>query len=174
MHGRGAGHSGHALPALCGARQFPHTLKYPIVSNPLLGANILQCPADLHRCEMARYLWLLIWAGGAFLRLFLQRYTAWQAASLQVWIDWIVMAAVIAAMVVAVQGGTSCLFFFGSFAFVTFVPVSNLLFSDGHHHGGALSVPARGQDLLFVWCSSFIPSAERVGSRAAAPVALVV
>ena len=138
------------------------------LENPLVGAHFLTARLS-SIAVMARYLWLLVWPA----RLSCDySYAAVPLANggLKDWIDWIAVVVVIA--VVAWQFmRNKLLFFFATFAFVTFVPVSNLLFSIGTIMAERfLYLPAAG----FAACLVLViySVGQRVGSRAAAPVVL--
>lgn len=140
------------------------------VDNPLISAHFLTGRLT-SIAVMARYLWLLVWPA----RLSCDySYSAVRLANggLWDWIDWVAVAIVIVA-VARQYTRNNLLFFFGAFAFVTFVPVSNLLFSAGTIMAERfLYLPAAG----FAACLVLViyRLGQRVGSRAVAPVVLSV
>ena len=142
--------------------------QFPFVDNPLVGAHFLTARLT-SIAVMARYLWLLVWPAKLSCD---YSYAAIPLANgtLRDWIDWIAVVVVIA--VVAWQfTRNKLLFFFAAFAFVTFVPVSNLLFLTGTIMAERfLYLPAAG----FAACLVLViySVGQRVGSRAAAPVVL--
>lgn len=138
------------------------------VDNPLIGAHYVRARLTA-MAIMARYLWLLVWPARlscdySYAAIPLARGGLWD------WIDWL---ALIAVMAVAAWQFTrnklAC--FFAAFAFVTFLPVSNLLFSIGTIMAERLLyLPAMGFAICLVLAVCSL--AERVGSRKAAPVLL--
>jgi tetratricopeptide (TPR) repeat protein len=140
----------------------------PFVDNPLVGAHFLEARLT-SIAIMAMYLRLLVWPARlscdySYATILPAKGGLWD------WIDWIAVAAVIA--VVAWQfTRNKVLFFFATFAFVTFVPVSNLLFPIGTIMAERfLYLPAAG----FAFCLVLVvySMSERLGHRAAAPVVL--
>jgi hypothetical protein len=138
------------------------------VDNPLVGAHFLTARLT-SIAVMARYLWLLVWPA----RLSCDySYAAIPLANgrFSDWIDWIALVGVIAVM--AWQFTRNKLsFFFATFAFVTFVPVSNLLFPIGTIMAERfLYLPAAG----FAVCAVLViySIGRRAGRRAVAPVVL--
>ena len=138
------------------------------VDNPLVGAHFLAGRLT-SIAVMARYLWLLVWPVSlscdySYATILLAKGGLWD------WIDWLTVAAVIA--VVAWQfTRNKLLFFFATFAFVTFVPVSNLLFPIGTIMAERfLYLPAAG----FAFCIVLViyNVGRRLGRPAAAPVVL--
>lgn len=138
------------------------------VDNPLIGAHFLAGRLT-SIAVMARYLWLLVWpvrlsCDYSYATILLAKGQLWD------WIDWLAVVAVIA--VVAWQfTRNKLLFFFAAFAFVTFVPVSNLLFPIGTIMAERfLYLPATG----FAFCLVLVICnvGRRLGRPAAAPVVL--
>jgi protein O-mannosyl-transferase len=138
------------------------------VDNPLVGAHFWTARLT-SIAVMARYLWLLLWPA----RLSCDySYAAIPLASGRFldWIDWIAVATVV--IIVAWQfAHNKLLFFFATFAFITFVPVSNLLFPIGTIMAERfLYLPAAGLAVCVVLVVYSV--GQRVGSRALAPAML--
>jgi protein O-mannosyl-transferase len=138
------------------------------MDNPMVGAHFWTARLT-SIAVMARYLWLLVWPAKLSCD---YSYAAIPLANgrLLDWIDWIAVVAVIA--LVAWQfTRNKLLFFFAAFAFITFVPVSNLLFLIGTIMAERfLYLPAAG----FAVCAvlTVYSIGQRVGSRAFAPTVL--
>jgi hypothetical protein len=138
------------------------------VDNPLVGAHFLAGRLTAI-AVMARYLWLLVWPARlscdySYATILLAKGGLWD------WIDWLTVAAVVA--VVAQQfSRNKLLFFFAAFAFVTFVPVSNLLFPIGTVMADRfMYLPAAG----FAFCLVLViyNAGQRLGRPTSAPVVL--
>jgi protein O-mannosyl-transferase len=96
--------------------------------NPLVGAHFLRARLTA-LVVIAKYLWILVWpaklsADYSYSQIPLATGTARE------WIAWIVMIAVVVALLSQFTKNR-LYFFFGAFAFVAFVPVANLLFLTG-------------------------------------------
>lgn len=140
----------------------------PFVENPLAGAHFWTARLT-SIAVMARYLWLLVWPAKLSCD---YSYAAILLAigSPRDWFAWTAMFAVIAVVVWQFKLD-KLLFFFAAFAFVAFLPVSNLLFSTGTIMAERfLYLPAAG----FAGCVVLViyAAGQRTGSRIAAPVAL--
>ena len=103
-------------------------VELPFVDNPLTGADFWTARLTAIRV-MARYLWLAVWplklsCDYSYSQIPLAR------GSLEDWIAWMVMAAIMAALAILFLQNRVA-FFLASFAFVTFLPTSNLLFPIG-------------------------------------------
>jgi protein O-mannosyl-transferase len=98
------------------------------VDNPLRGANFFSARLTAI-AVMAKYLWLLIWPAKLSTD---YSYSQIPIASGTVneWIAWIAVLVVAAAIARQFAKNRAC-FFFGAFAFVTFLPIANLLFVTG-------------------------------------------
>ncbi|HEY4839765.1 MAG TPA: DUF1736 domain-containing protein [Candidatus Acidoferrales bacterium] len=96
--------------------------------NPLQGAHFFQARITAI-AVMAKYIWLLIWPATLS-----SDYSYSQipiaAGTINDWLAWITVAVVII-VVIALFKWNRLAFFFAAFAFVTFVPVANLLFQTG-------------------------------------------
>ena len=140
----------------------------PFTSNPLFGASFLQARLTAI-AVMARYLWLLMWPARLSCD-YSYNVIPLATGALRDWIAWGIVAAVI--VLVSLQfTRNKLLFFFSAFAFITFVPVSNLLFPIGTIMAERfLYLPAIG----FAACLVLIvfSAAERMGVRSAAPAFL--
>src|SRR5207249_9085539 len=102
--------------------------EFAFCDNPLTGADFWTARLTAIKV-MARYLWLTIWPAKlscdySYSQIGLAR------GSLQDWLAWIPLAAAVAGLALLFQRNRAA-FFFACFAFVTFVPVSNLLFPVG-------------------------------------------
>lgn len=144
--------------------------EFPFVDNPLVAANFFRARLTAI-VVMAKYLWLLVWparlsADYSYAQIPIA------TGTLHEWIAWIAVAAV--ALAVASQFKANRLwFFFGAFAFVTFVPVSNLLFMSGTIMAERfLYLPSVG----FAACAVMAVYAicERIHLPILAPIALCV
>lgn len=140
------------------------------VDNPLVSAHFFTARLT-SIAVMPKYLWLLVWP----VRLSCDySYVAVPVANggLWDWIHWIAVAVVIAAVAWQFTRNRQ-LFFFATFAFVTFVPVSNLFFSTGTIMAERfLYLPAAGFAVCLVLVIYSV--GQRVGSRAVAPAILCV
>jgi protein O-mannosyl-transferase len=98
------------------------------VDNPLRGASFFRARLTAI-AVMAKYLWLLIWPAKLSTD---YSYSQIPIASGTVneWIAWIAVLVVAAAIARQFAKNRAC-FFFGAFAFVTFLPIANLLFVTG-------------------------------------------
>jgi protein O-mannosyl-transferase len=96
--------------------------------NPLQGAHFFQARITAI-AVMARYIWLLIWPATLS-----SDYSYSQipiaTGTMNDWLAWITVAVVVF-VVVALFKWNRLAFFFAAFAFVTFLPVANLLFQTG-------------------------------------------
>lgn len=144
------------------------TTEAGFLDNPLAGTHFITARLTAI-AVMARYLWLLVWPAQlscdySFTAIPLTDGGVWD------WIAWLTVVAVIG--VVAWQFSRNrVVFFFAAFAFITFVPVSNLLFPIGTIMAERfLYLPAAAFAVSLVFAIYF--AAERLGSRAAAPVVL--
>jgi protein O-mannosyl-transferase len=102
--------------------------EFPYVDNPIVGAGFPHGPLTAV-AVMARYLWLLVWPAR------LSADYSYAQVPLAIgragdWIAWIAVALVSAILAVSFRRHRLT-FFFGAFAFVTFLPASNLLFPTG-------------------------------------------
>lgn len=143
---------------------------YPFVDNPLVGAHFVTARLTAI-VVLAKYLWLLIWPANLSWNYYYDQIPL-ARGSLQDWIAWIAIAAVFAAA--ALQFRRNRLyFFFAGFAFVTIVPVSNLVILIGTIMAERfLYLPAVGFSACFVLLVSDL--GERIGARKLAPIALCV
>jgi protein O-mannosyl-transferase len=141
---------------------------FGFVDNPLQGASFIQSRLTAI-AVMARYMWLLVWpaklsADYSYSQIALAQGTFYDC------IAWIVVAAVI--VTIALQFRRNPLvFFFGTFALVTFVPTANLLFLTGTIMAERLMyLPSVG----FCACAviALYAIGERFQLRMLAPVAL--
>jgi hypothetical protein len=138
------------------------------VDNPLVGAHFWTARLTA-LAVMAKYLRLLVWPA------MLSSDYSYAAVPLAkggflVWMDWLVVVAVIVAAAWQFTRN-KLLFFFAAFAFVTFVPVSNLFFLIGTIMAERfLYLPAAG----FAVCLVIViySAGERAGNRVAAPLVL--
>jgi protein O-mannosyl-transferase len=96
--------------------------------NPLQGAHFFQARITAV-AVMAKYVWLLLWPATLS-----SDYSYSQipiaTGTMHDWLAWITIAAVVF-VVITLFKWNRLAFFFGAFAFVTFVPVSNLVFQTG-------------------------------------------
>jgi len=149
---------------------FAHSLSPQVtfVDNPLVGAHFITARLT-SIAVIARYLWLLVWPAKLSCD---YSYAAIPLASGKFWdwADWIVVG-VVFAVVVSQAKKNKRLFFSVAFSFVTFVPVSNLLFQTGTIMAERfLYLPAAGFALCLVLVLGSL--GQRLGSRAVAPVVL--
>ena len=140
----------------------------PFVDNPMVAADFWT--ARLTAIEvMARYLGLMVWPGRLSCD-YSYAQIPLAIGSLQDWIAWTVVTAVVVAVLLQL-GRNRLWFFFAAFAFVTFVPVSNLVFPVG---------TIMAERFLYLPCIGFAAclvlavdaAGRRSGVRALAPVAL--
>ena len=102
--------------------------EFPFVDNPITGASFWTGRLTAIGV-MARYLRLLVWpaslsADYSYATIPLAR------GSVEDWVGWIVVVAVVVSTIALFRRQRTA-FFFGAFAFVTFLPASNLLFPTG-------------------------------------------
>jgi tetratricopeptide (TPR) repeat protein len=139
--------------------------EFPFVDNPIAGAGFPR-GALTALAVMGRYLWLLLWpaklsADYSYTQIPLATGTAGD------WLAWITGALLAAAIVVCVRRRREA-FFFGVFAFLTFLPASNLLFPTGTIMAERLMyLPSIGLIALIVFAIDAL--AARVQLPAAAP-----
>ena len=141
---------------------------YSFVDNPLKGANFVQSRLTAIAVT-AKYLWLLVWPAKLSTD---YSYSQIPIATGTVgeWVAWIAVAIVIAMLLIQFPKNRLS-FFFGMFAFVTFVPVANLLFLTGTIMAERfLYLPAVGFAACLVMTIYAIQDRFRV--RYLAPVAL--
>jgi tetratricopeptide (TPR) repeat protein len=152
--------------------------EFPFVDNPIAGAGIAR-GAVTAVAVMGRYLWLLVWparlsADYSYGQIPLASGTAAD------WLSWIAVAAL--AAIVGAAGWLTIrrrapgapaplVFFFGAFAFVTFLPASNLFFPTGTAMAERLMyLPSVGLIALFVLAAGNLVRGLRI--PAAAPIAM--
>jgi protein O-mannosyl-transferase len=144
--------------------------EFPFVDNPLVAAHFITARLT-SLAVMARYIWLLIcpWS--------LSCDYSYNAISLsnggiRDWICWLIVAAVIVA-ILRQYNRNRIVFFFGAFAFVVFVPVSNLLFSTGTIMAERfLYLPAAGFAVCLVLL--IYAACEKWRKPGLAPIALLI
>jgi tetratricopeptide (TPR) repeat protein len=142
--------------------------QFAFVENPMQGAHFVTARLTA-LAVMARYLWRLAWPltlSGDY------SYSQIPLASgnLRDWTAWIAVA-IVAAVTVSQFRKNRLFFFFGAFAFVTFVPVANLLFLTGTIMAERfLYLPAVG----FAGCVTIAlyAAGDRFGIRVFAPAVL--
>jgi tetratricopeptide (TPR) repeat protein len=138
--------------------------------NPIFGAHFLTGRLTAISV-MGRYLWLLFWP----VKLSCDySYGQIQLAtgSAQNWVTWLAVAAVIA-VTVGLFKWNRVAFFFAAFAFVTFIPVSNLVFLTGTIMAERfLYLPAAGYAACVVLAVYYV--SEQIRFRILAPIALVL
>jgi tetratricopeptide (TPR) repeat protein len=140
------------------------------LENPLIGARFMQQKLTAI-AVMARYIWKLAWpaalsADYSYNQIPLGRGT------LRDWIAWGVIAAIAATAVVLYRRNKTA-FFFVAFAFIVFIPTSNLLFSIGTIMAERfLYLPA----IAFTVCFALIihKLAGRLGMHGLAPIAMAL
>ncbi len=143
---------------------------FNFVDNPLLGAHSLAerlTPVAV----MAKYIWLLAWPAKLSCD-YSYAQIPLSTGALRDWIAWLVVAAVAAA--IALQFRRNRLyFFFGAFAFVVFVPVSNLLVLTGTIMAERfLYLPSLGFAACLVM--ALFAAGQRFGVKLLAPIALAL
>ncbi len=143
-------------------------MEISFAENPLAGAHFLTARLT-SIAVMARYLWLLVWPAKLSVD---YSYSAIPLASgsLEDWIAWIAVFAV-SAVAAWQYRRNKLLLFFAAVAFVTLLPVSNLLFSTGTIMAERfLYLPAAG----FAACVVLVTysAGQFLGSRAVAPALL--
>jgi protein O-mannosyl-transferase len=101
---------------------------WSFADNPLVSASFFRARITAI-AVIAKYLWLMVWPAKLSTD---YSYSQIPVASgtIQDWIAWIAVAGVVAAVLSQFKKNR-LYFFFGAFAFVTFVPVANLLFIIG-------------------------------------------
>jgi hypothetical protein len=141
---------------------------HSFLDNPLFGADFWKARLTAV-AVIARYLWIFVWPANLS-----SDYSYSQipvaTGTFRDWIAWIVVAVVV--VIIAFQFRKNRLaFFFAAFAFVTFVPVSNLLFLTGTIMAERfLYLPSVGLAACVVM--ALFAAGERTGVRMLAPVAL--
>ncbi len=147
---------------------FPQPPSY--LDNPLFGAGFIEGKLTAI-AVMSRYIWKLAWPATLSAD-YSYNQIPLVTGSLRDWIAWGVVGAVLAAAVILFKRNKTA-FFFLTFAFVVFVPTSNLLFNIGTIMAERfLYLPAVG----FTVCLALAINAlsERVGVRGLAPIAMIV
>lgn len=141
-------------------------MNFPFFDNPLTGAGFLTARLTAIRI-MARYLGLLVWPA----RLssdYSYRQIPLATGSFEDWIGWLAVAATAAAALLLYRRNRT-LFFFAGFAFVTFLPASNLAFPIGTIMAERfLYLPAIGL------AACLVASVYAAGRRAAAAAPVVL
>jgi tetratricopeptide (TPR) repeat protein len=141
---------------------------FPFVDNPLVGAHFLTGRLTAI-VVLAKYLWLLVWPVNLSWNYYYAQIPL-ERGTMHDWTAWITIVAVI--VVATMQFKRNRLyFFFAAFAFVTIVPVSNLIILIGTIMAERfLYLPSIG----FVACVVLAAYAlgQRVGARAFAPAVL--
>jgi tetratricopeptide (TPR) repeat protein len=144
--------------------------QFSFVDNPMRGAHFLASRLTAV-VVMAKYLWILLWPASLSAD-YSYSQIAIASGTFQEWVAWIAVSAVIVA--VAWQFTRNRLyFFFGAFAFVTILPVTNLLFLTGTIMAERfLYLPSIG----FAACAVMLvyDLSEKLRLRIVAPVALSV
>jgi protein O-mannosyl-transferase len=136
--------------------------------NPLVGAHFLRARLTA-LVVIAKYFWLLVWPAKLSADYSYSQIPLATGAAHE-WIAWIVVVAVVAALLSQFTKNR-LYFFFGAFAFVAFAPVANLLFLTGTIMAERfLYLPSVG----FAACTVMVIYAlgERMKIRALAPVLL--
>lgn len=143
---------------------------HPFLDNPLYGASFLKARLTAI-ATIARYLWIFVWPANLSSD---YSYSQIPVASgtLRDYIAWSVVLALV--VICAFQFRKNRLyFFFGAFAFVTFVPTSNLLFLAGTIMAERfLYLPSVGLAACAVM--AIFNAAERFRLRTLAPITLCI
>jgi len=101
---------------------------YSFVDNPLRGAHSVQARLTAI-AVMARYVWFLVWPAKLSTDYSYSQIPI-ATGTLHDWVGWTAVIVVFAMVLIQFNRNRLC-FFFGMFAFVTFLPVANLLFLTG-------------------------------------------
>jgi tetratricopeptide (TPR) repeat protein len=138
------------------------------LDNPLFGARFVQGKLTVI-AVMARYIWKIAWPATLSAD-YSYNQIPLAGATLRDWIDWGVIATILVAAAVLYKRNKTVFFFMG-FAFITFLPTSNLIFNIGTIMAERfLYLPAIG----FTVCVVLIihKLSERIGVRMLAPIAM--
>ncbi len=101
---------------------------HAFLDNPLYGVSFWKARLTAI-AVIARYLWLLIWPATLSADYSYSQIPV-VTGTFQDWLAWALVAALFVAVAIQFRKNRLC-FFFGGFAFLTFVPASNLLFLTG-------------------------------------------
>jgi hypothetical protein len=143
---------------------------FPFVDNPLVGAHFLTARLTAI-VVLAKYLWLLMWPAHLSWNYYYNQIPL-ARGTLQDWLAWITIAAVIVVATMQIKRNR-LYFFFAAFAFVAIAPVSNLVVLIGTIMAERfLYLPSVG----FAFCVVLIVYAlgQRIGARTLAPILLSV
>jgi len=141
---------------------------FPFLDNPIVGADFLTGKTTAIQV-MARYLRLTIWPAGLSTDYSYPQIPLANGVA-QAWLAGLAVAG-LAAAAVALYRWNRTAFFFGGFALVAFLPVSNLLFPIGTIMAERfLYVPSIG--LMACLVAAVYAASGRIGFSRAAPVAL--
>ncbi len=142
--------------------------EFSFVDNPLQGASFLKSRLTAIAVG-GKYLSLLIWPARLSADYSYSQISI-ASGTLREWIAWIAVAVVIGAVAIQFRANRMY-FFFGAFAFLTFVPVANILFQTGTIMADRfLYLPSAGFAACVVMALYGI--GERSKSRLLAPAAL--
>jgi tetratricopeptide (TPR) repeat protein len=140
------------------------------LDNPLFGARFIQGKLTAI-AVMAKYIGKLVWPG-TLSDDYSYNQIRLATGTFREWIAWIVIGAIVVTAAILYKRNKTA-FFFVSFAFIVFVPTSNLLFNIGTIMAERfLYLPAIG----FTVCVALVAGAlsERIRVRMLAPIVMIV
>ncbi len=141
---------------------------FPYVQNPLIGSGFWVAKLTAIKV-LAKYLRLIVWPAKLSWNYYYSQIPLSRGA-IQDWVAWIAIAAAIAAVIILYRRN-SLAFFFAAFAFVTIVPVSNLVIFIGTIMAERfMYLPAIGITACAVM--GIFAIGDRIKVRAAAPVVM--
>jgi len=145
--------------------QPPSFLDNPLVGAPFLNGKLTAIAV------MARYVWKLAWPA-TLSPDYSYNQIPLANGTVRDWVAWAVIGAILAIAAVLYKRNRIAFFFVG-FAFITFLPTSNLLFDIGTIMAERfMYLPA----IAFAACLALLLQAisERIGMRTGAPIAMVI
>jgi tetratricopeptide (TPR) repeat protein len=141
---------------------------FPFLDNPIVGADFWTGRVTAIGV-MARYLWLVIWPAKLSTDYSYSQIPR-ASGSVQDWLSWMAILGVVLIVLLLYRRNRTA-FFFAGFAFVTFLPASNLLFPIGTIMAERfLYLPSAG--LLACLVLAVYAACGRIGLQRAAPVVL--
>jgi tetratricopeptide (TPR) repeat protein len=147
-----------------------HSQPPSYLDNPLYGAGFIQGKLTA-LAVMGRYVWKLIWPGTLSTD-YSYNQIPLASGTLHDWIFWGVVSAILAAALILYKRNKAA-FFFVTFAFVVFVPTSNLLFNIGTIMAERfLYLPAIG--LTVCVALSIRALSDRVGVKVIVPIVMIL